>query len=152
MSVLHAKKLIMWTNFPFWMSGPNQTGHCNRAYGRKLPPCFKTALGTRTVSLDNKADLDISPWKSHLQKPPSKLSDKSATIGFECYIWERWLLKGPPSGDRCKSTWSKMRGEVVRVFHWIVSMTVNEWPLELNAKWWKCAVSSVCTVRMEVHA
>ena len=64
-------------------------------------------------------------------------------LAFEWYIWERWLLKGPPSGDRCKSTWSKMRGEVVRVFHWIVSMIVNEWPLELNAKWWKCAVSKV---------
>lgn len=68
MSLLREKKrLIMWTTFPFWMSGPDQQGlttrltHCNGAYGRKLPPCFETALGTRTVSLDNKADLDISP-------------------------------------------------------------------------------------------
>lgn len=100
------KKLIMWTNFPFWMSGPNQTGHCNRAYGRKLPPCFKTALGTRTVSLDNKADLDIPPWKSHLQKP-SKLSDKSATIGF-------WVIHLRALATQRSAFWGSMQKHLIK--------------------------------------
>lgn len=115
---LHSMKKNGWSCghfFPFWMSGPNQTGlttrltHCNGAYGRKLPPCFKTALGTRTVSLDNKADLDISHHYTLKVPPcpPSKLSDKLATIGF-------WVLHLRALATQRSAFWGSMQKHLIK--------------------------------------
>ena len=82
-------------------AGVDGDGEC--CYARKLP--------ASNGSGDPNGVLGQSrPWHFTQKVQPHTFKTErnpTATIGFEWH-WEPWLLKGPPSGDRCRSTWSKM--------------------------------------------